>query len=130
MRSKLSRLLLCLLLAGLSTCWLLAQDDTGSDKSKSDTRTITGCLTRNDSGEGFVLTGQDGSTWEVHSSTVSLADHVGHEVQATGVVGHATTHNLKGDAKDAAADAHVKESNNEHGDMTITEVQTVSDSCK
>ena len=130
MRSKLSRLLLCLLLAGLSTCWLLAQDDTGSDKSKSDTRTITGCLTRNDSGEGFVLTGQDGSTWKVHSSAMSLADHVGHEVQATGVVDHAPTHNLKEDAKDAAADAHVKKSNNEHGDMTITEVQMVSDSCK
>jgi hypothetical protein len=130
MRSKLSSLLLCLVLAGFSTCWLLAQDDTSSGKSKSDTRTITGCLTKGDSANEFLLTGNDGSTWEVRSDSVSLADHVGHEVQATGVVDHVTAHNLKEDAKDAASDAHMKKDNTEHGHMTITEVQMVSDSCK
>ena len=129
MRSKLSRLLLCLILAGCTTGWLLAQDN-GSDKSKSDTRTITGCLTQGDNASEFLLTGRDGSTWEVRSSSVSLADHVGHEIQATGVVKNAAAHNMKEDAKDAASDAHMKKDNSEHGHMTVTEVQMVSHSCK
>jgi hypothetical protein len=128
MRSKLSRLLLCVVLAGCTTSWLLAQEDT--DKSKSDTRTITGCLTQGDNANEFLLTGQDGSTWEVRSGTVSLAKHVGHEIEATGVVKNATAHNMKEDAKDAATDAHMKKDNTEHGHMTITDVKMVSHSCK
>jgi hypothetical protein len=42
------------------------------------------------------------------------------QVSATGVVSNATAHNLKEDAKDAAADAHMKKSNSEHGHMKIT----------
>jgi hypothetical protein len=130
MRSKLSRLLLCLVLAGCTTGWLLAQEGNGTDKSKSDTRTITGCLTQGDNANEFMLTGQDGSTWEVRSSSVSLEKHVGHEIEATGVVNHATAHNMKEDAKDAATDAHMKKNDTEHGHMTITDVKMVSHSCK
>lgn len=129
MRSKLSSLLLCVVLAGFSTCWLLAQDNSG-DKSKSDTRTITGCLTGGDNANQYLLTANDGSTWEVRSSTVSLADHVGHTVNATGVVNHPTAHNMKEDAKDAATDAHMKNNDTEHGHMTVTDVKMVSDSCQ
>lgn len=130
MRSKLSRVLLCLIIAGCTTGWLLAQDNTGSDKSKSDSRTITGCLTQGDKASEFLLTGQDGSTWEVRSSTVALEKHVGHEIEATGVVKNATAHNMKEDAKDAATDAHMKKNDTEHGHMTITDVKMVSHSCK
>lgn len=129
MRSKLSSLLLCVVLAGFSTCWLLAQD-TSSDKSKSDTRTITGCLTRGDNATEFLLTANDGSTWEVRSNTVSLADHIGHTVTATGVINHPMAHNMKEDAKEAASDAHMKKSDTEHGHMTITDVKMVSFSCQ
>jgi hypothetical protein len=130
MRSKLSRLLLCLVLAGCTTGWLLAQEGNGTDKSKSDTRTITGCLTQGDNANEFMLTGQDGSTWEVRSSSVALEKHVGHEIEATGVVNHATAHNLKEDTKEAATDAHMKKNDTEHGHMTITDVKMVSHSCK
>lgn len=129
MRSKLSSLLLCVVLAGFSTCWLLAQD-TSPDKSKSDTRTITGCLTRGDNANEFLLTANDGSTWEVRSNTVSLADHIGHTVTATEVVNHPMAHNMKEDAKEAATDAHMKKSDTEHGHMTITDVKMVSHSCQ
>ena len=122
------KLMLCALFVMLATYVVLAQDS-ASDKSKADTRTVTGCLTKGDSADEFLLTGNDGSTWEVRSSTVGLADHVGHTVSATGVISNSTMHNLKEDAKDAASDAHLKKESAEHGHMKITDVQMVSDSC-
>jgi hypothetical protein len=83
MTTKLSRLVMCLVLAGLTVSWAAAQDGTSDSKSKSDVRTITGCLTKGDSTDEFLLTGNDGSTWEVRGSKsgVDLASHVGHTPQ-------------------------------------------------
>lgn len=115
-----------LLMTGVS----LAQDTTSSGKSKSESRTVTGCLTQGSSGDKFVLNGNDGSTWDVKSDSVALADHVGHTITVKGTVSNVTMHNAKEEAKDAAASAGVKKTNNEHGDMEITSVKMVSKSCK
>ena len=131
MKSKMA-VLLGLMFVVLGASWTLAQGS-GDTKSKSDTRTITGCLSKGDNSESsneFLLTASDGSTWEVRSDAVSLADHVGHTVSATGVLKNATAHNLKEDAKDAAADAHMKKDNSEHGHMTITDLKMLSKSCR
>lgn len=125
---KMTRLYLCVLFA-LLAIYVVAQDSSSDSKSKADTRTITGCLSKASGADEYLLTGKDGSTWEIRSSTVSLADHVGHTVSATGVVSNAMMHNLKEDTKDVAADAHVKKDNAEHGHMKVTDVQMVSDSC-
>jgi hypothetical protein len=119
------------MLAALSTLWAVAQDNDTASKSdsKSNVRTITGCLTKGDSADEYQLTGNDGSTWEVRSDKVALADHVGHQVSATGVVAHSKMHNLKEDSKDAAKDTGVKKSNQEHGHLTVTDLQMVSGSC-
>lgn len=133
MKLKISSLLMGLMLIVFGSIWTIAQDASQDTKSKSDTRTISGCLSKGDnspSSNEFLLTASDGSTWEVRSDAVPLANHVGHTVSATGVVKNATAHNLKEDAKDAAADAHVKKDNTEHGHMTITHVKMVSDSCQ
>jgi hypothetical protein len=131
MRCRPSGWVFCVALIGLSASYLLAQDaGDSSAKSKSDTRTITGCLSKGDSTSQFELTGSDGSMWEVRSSTLPLADHVGHKISATGVVTDVTIHNFKEDAKDATADAHLKKDNSEHGRMKVTDVQMISDSCK
>jgi len=122
------KLLLCLVLACTSV-WVLAADDS-SDKGKSDTRTITGCLSQGDNAKEFNLKAEDGSTWEVRSSNVSLAEHVGHTVTATGVVSNATAHNMKEDTKDMAHDTGMKKDNKEHGHLKVTDVKMVSDSCK
>jgi hypothetical protein len=104
------------------------------DKPKSKVRTITGCLTKAKGGDEYLLAGKNGSTWEVHSdnsdSRVSLSDHVGHTVTATGVVSNSKLHNLKEDAKDTATDTGVKKDNREHGHLTITSIKMVSESCK
>ena len=132
MKIKLNRLLICLILAGLTASWAAAQDQTSDSKSKSDVRTVTGCLTKGDSADEFVLTGSDGSTWEVQGSKsgVDLASHVGHTISATGLVSNSTAHNLKEDAKDTAKDTGMKKNNNEHGHLKITDMQMVSESCQ
>ena len=130
MKLKIGALLASLILVVFGLSWAFAQDTSSDTKSKSATRTITGCLSNGDSANEYLLTGNDGSTWEVRSDTVSLADHVGHQVSATGVVTNATAHNLKEDAKDVASDTHIKKHNSEHGHMKITDVQMVSSSCQ
>ncbi len=119
--------LLCLVLVCTVSAWTLAQDN---DRDKSSTRTVTGCLQQSEhGGKEFLLVGNDGSTWEVRSDTVTLADHVGHEVSATGVVSNSTAHNMKEDTKEMAQDAGVNKHNHEHGHMRITDLQMVSHSC-
>jgi len=132
MTTKLNRLLMFLVLAGLTASWAVAQSETSDSKSKSDVRTVTGCLTKGDGADEFVLTGSDGSTWEARASKsgVDLASHVGHTISATGVVSNAMAHNLKEDTKDAAKDTGMKKNNAEHGHLKITDVQMVSKSCQ
>lgn len=123
------RILLCGALIALCTSWVLAQDASSQSNSKSDVRTITGCLSKGDSANEFLLTASDGSTWEARSSRVALADHVGHTITATGVVSYTKAHNLKEDAKQAATDTGVTKQHAEHGHIKITHVKMVSDSC-
>jgi hypothetical protein len=121
-------LLLCLVLVCTASVWAMS-DDSSEAKGKSDTRSITGCLAQGDSAKEFNLTADDGSTWEVRSSNVSLAEHVGHKVTVTGVVAHAKAHNMKEDTKDMAHDAGMKKENTEHGHLKATDVKMVSESC-
>src|SRR5437764_501780 len=115
-------LLICRAVAVFST--------TALAKSKSDIRDITGCLSQGNNAKEFVLNGDDGSMWEVGSSRVNLAKHIGHTITVTGVVSHAMMHNLKEDTKDVAKDTGAKKSNSEHGHLKVTTVKMVSDSCR
>lgn len=119
---------LCLVLALMSSVWVMA-DDSADAKGKSDTRTVTGCLSQGDNAKEFNLAANDGSTWEVRSSRVALAKHVGHTVEVTGVVKNAMAHNMKEDTKDMAHDTGAMKNNNEHGHLTITHLKMVSESC-
>jgi len=107
-----------------------AQDTTSSGKSKSADRTVTGCLAKGDSAKEFVLNAKNGSTWNLKSDQVALAEHVGHTVTVKGVVSNVTMHNMKEEAKDAAASAGMKKENSEHGDMEVASLKMVSSSCK
>jgi hypothetical protein len=111
-------------------CGTLACCTLGFAKDKADVRDVTGCLSKGDSANEFLLTGDDASTWEVRSSKVALGKHVGHTVTATGVVSNAMMHNMKEDTKEAAKDSGMKKTDNEHGHLTITALKMVSESCK
>jgi hypothetical protein len=114
----------------LVLCVILAACTFGFAKEKADVRQVTGCLAKGDSAKEFMLTGSDGSTWEVRSSNVALAEHVGHTVTATGVVSNAAMHNMKEDVKEAAKDSGMKKDDSEHGHLKVTAVKMVSESCK
>ena len=122
MKTKTNSVILCLIFIAVSTLALA--------KSKADVRDVTGCLSKGDSAREFLLTGNDGSTWEVRSSRVALGKHVGHVITATGVVSHAKMHNMKEDVKEAAKDSGMKKNDAEHGHMKITSLKMVSDSCQ
>ena len=115
-------LLFCVILAVLSASAIA--------KSKSDIRDVRGCLSRGNSDNAYVLNGDDGSMWDVKSSRVNLGKHVGHTVTLTGVVSHATMHNMKEGAKDVAKDTGAAKTNNEHGHLKVTNVKMVSASCR
>jgi len=128
---QLSRLLLCVVLAGLTTAWAIAQDSDTNAKAKGEVRSITGCLTRGPSANEFLLTASDGSSWEVHNNNaIDLVSHVGHTVKAKGVVSHSKMHNMKEDAKDVVKDAGMKNNTTEHGHLKVTDVRMVSESCQ
>jgi hypothetical protein len=114
---------------GILLCLVLACG-TALAKSKGEVRDVTGCVSKGDDAKEFLLTGSDGSTWEVRSDSVALANHVGHTVTATGVVSNVKMHNMKEDAQEAVKDSGVTKTNKEHGHMKITDVKMVSDSCK
>ena len=112
-------------------CFILAASVSAlAGDSKDKVRDVTGCLSKGDDAKEFVLAATDGSTWEVRSDKVALAEHVGHTVTATGVVSHAKMHNMKEDAKETAKDSGMKKDATEHGHLTITDVKMVSESCK
>lgn len=122
-------------LAGLILLSSCAASTVAQDKPKSKVRTITGCLTKAEGGDEYLLTGRNGSTWELHSkdsggTQVLLSDHVGHTVTATGVVSHSKLHNLKEDAKETSKDTGITKEDKEHGHLTVTSIKMVSESCK
>jgi hypothetical protein len=107
--------------AGLAT----AQTKTTHKK----TRTLSGCLQTGDSANEYKLTTKKGGTWELHSDTLKLGDHVGHEVTITGVVPNAKMHGMKEDAKAEAREHGMDKDSTEHGHLTVTYLKMVSDSC-
>ncbi len=129
MTNKASRLLLCVVLVGLTSVWALAQNE--NTNSKSEVRSISGCLTKAGNGDEYLLTGNDGSTWEIHAnSSVDLAEHVGQRVEVKGTVSHEKMHNMKEDSKEMAHDSGMKNNTAEHGHLKATSIHKAGGSCE
>jgi hypothetical protein len=86
---------------------------------------VTGCLQKGDEANEFSITGSDGKLYGLRSSSVKLADHVGHTVTVSG--------KLKAEGKDEDED-EAKESKEggkkETGDIQVSKLKMVSESCK
>lgn len=104
--------------------------DNGMQDNHSDVRTLTGCLQKGEGAGEYMLAGRDGSTWELRSDAVDLARHVGQTVTVTGAVRNSAAHNMKEDAKREAQEHGMDKSATEHGHLTVTDVATVSRSCR
>jgi hypothetical protein len=92
---------------------------------KGASKTVTGCLQKGDEADEFSLTGDDGKSYDLRSSSVKLADHIGHKVTVTG------SFKPEGDEKDEDEARESKEGGKkEAGDINVSKLQMVSESCK
>jgi len=119
-----------LALAALAIIPACAMAQETADKKANEVRKLTGCLRKGDAAHEYALTANDGSTWEIKSSTVKLYPHVGHTVTVTGLVSHPELHKMKEDAKDEMKEHGVAKDAAEHGHLRATRITMVSESCQ
>jgi hypothetical protein len=77
--------------------------------------TLTGCLKKGDEKGEFHLTTKDGKIYDVKSTTVPLAKHVGHTVSITG---------------NPVAQEPGEEKQGEAGEVEVTQMKHLSETCQ
>ena len=119
-----ARLIASIVLALLMSLTALAQDTTKPSDDQSTTKAVTGCLQKGDQADQFSITGEDGKSWDLRSSTVKLADHVGHQVTVTG----SPTREAKAEEK---KEGQVENAARKEGlgELRVTDLKMVSPSC-
>jgi len=132
--ARVSLWLVAVLVVSVCPICLRAQESAAQEKSEEKmehkstrhTESVTGCLQKGDEAGGFSIMGDDGKMWELSGAKVKLADHVGHKVTVTGAPAHhSKTHEEKME-KDEKKEAAGKE----YGDLRVTNLKMISDSCK
>jgi len=116
------------LAVALMSCSLWAQTDEPKKETHKNTRTVTGCVQKD--GDEYQVAGRDGSTWEVKSDSLNLAQHLGHTVTVSGAVSNAALHGAKEDTKAEAKEHGIAKNSTEHGHMTVTNLKMVSRTCE
>jgi hypothetical protein len=91
-------------------------------KSASEKTTVTGCLQKGDEPDEFSITGEDGKTYGLRSSAVDMSKHLGHKVAVTG--------NLKAESYEKEKGENEEHEKKEAGDIRVTNLKMVSDTCK
>src|SRR5205823_6947553 len=93
-------------------------------KSAGQKTTLTGCLQKRDDPDEFSITGEDGKTC-MRSSAADLSKRLGHKVTITGNFKAESYEKEKGEREE-----HEKKEAAEAGDIRVTNLKMVSDSCK
>jgi hypothetical protein len=121
------------LLTSLSPVALYSAPQTADEKAEKaekmptkTRKTVTGCLQKGDEAEGFTITGKDGKVWELHSKKVQLAEHVGHTVVVSGTAANRS----KEEEEKIEANEKKEYGEKEHGDLRVSSLKMVSESCK
>ena len=105
----------------LSFCSLFTQAIAQSAKEKKgQTVTITGCVQKGEEADEFAIT-QDGKKYGLKSSSVKLADHLGHQVTVTGKITRAPGQGEEGEKE---------EQGGEYADVQVTTLKMISTSCQ
>lgn len=102
-----------------------SRGEAGPQKSgtNSGNLTVTGCLQKGDEADKFSLTGDEGEPYDPKSSSVKLAEHVGHKVTVSG--------KFKAEAYEKGQEKEAKEGGmKEAGDITVSSLKMVSSSCQ
>jgi hypothetical protein len=85
--------------------------------------TVTGCLQKGDRAGEFFIVAHDGTTWELHSTSVELDKHIGHSVTVTGP----RTHESR--AQERREGVEMASSKQEYVDLGVTSLSMVSATC-
>ena len=96
-------------------------------KSPGGKTTVTGCLQKGDETDEFSITGEDGKTYGLRSSAVDLSKHLGHKVTVTGTL---KAESYEKEKEKGESEEHEKKEAVEAGDIRVTNLKMVSDSCK
>jgi lipid-binding SYLF domain-containing protein len=106
-----------------------------ADDAKSEARseakenvTVTGCLQRGDDAREFSIVARDGKTWELHSNSIKLDNHLGHTVTVTGP---RTRESKTQEQAEVKREGVVKASSKEeYANLAVTSLKMVSETCK
>jgi len=118
----------------LSLCPIALAQGTAPEKQekKADksahTQSVTGCLQKGDEAGEFSITGEDGKTWGLRSTSVKLDQHIGHQVTVTGSTTHETKAQEKAEEKKEGQVENAA-SKAEYADLTVTSLKMVSETC-
>ena len=104
----------CVLTAGL-----LWTTSARAQEKKGENIIVTGCMTKGDKGSEYFITGEDGKTYGLRSTTVKLGEHLNHKVTVTGTVSK-----LENPNKEEA-----KTGKREVADLHVSNLTMVSTSC-
>ena len=122
-------------LACLSLCPILlyGQDNMKNDQGSMGQQTasthhmvnVTGCLKKGSEAGGYYITDENGTTWELSSKTINLAEHVNHVVS---VAGHEMSRSKAEEAKTEPSEK-TEAGGNKYMDLKVAQLKMVSDSC-
>jgi len=127
--AKLAFWLIPMVCLSLSPITLLAQGEPEKKAEKSaHAQTVTGCLQKADASGEFSITGEDGKTWGLRSTSVKLEQHIGHKVTVTGST---TNESAKTEKAEEKKEGQVENaaSKTEYADLAVTSLKMISDSC-
>ena len=85
------------------------------DNRDTSPQTATACLGKSPSGNIYMLTDENGKTWDLRSETIPLGQHVGHIVTVTGTI-----------PKEPEGSTDTTPQNH----LLVTKLDMVRDSCK
>ena len=106
----------------------------GKGEAKSEVKseakenvTVTGCLQRGDDAGEFSIIARDGKTWELHSTSINVDNHLGHTVTVTGPRTHESkAHEQAEEKREGVVKASSKE---EYANLAVTGLKMVSETC-
>lgn len=103
----------------------VAPTTSAQEKPATGKTSVTGCLQKGDEPGEYSITGEDGKTYGLRSKAVNLSQHLGHKVTITGTLRPESAEKEKGEAEE-----HEKKEAAEAGDIRVTSLKMVSDTCK
>jgi hypothetical protein len=104
--------------------WAVALAAGQQEEKKGTNKTVTGCLQKSDEANEFRITAEDGKIYDLRSSSVQLAEHVGHQVTVTG------SFKPEGGKEEDESKEAKEGGKKEAGDIQVQKLKMVSEKCQ